>query len=245
MAKAIYKNKKDFKNTKKKSPDLKFSRMKNGEALVNLKNIRKNKKQEKEILPPFGSNFDDSFDSNKEPDINDYYYDALELSGGGAREIKEALKLLNIALEMDKDYVQTYIGFVCVYSAAGDKKRAEGFVKIAYEKTLKKFPKWPKRMEWGYMSNRAYMRAIQYMGDLHWDNGEKEKAIKLFRLLLKLNPGDNQGVRYEIAALYAGLNGEDVNRMTDEGNEKQDWSEQENLVMEQNKKHKFWKAPRY
>lgn len=100
-------------------------------------------------------------------------------------------------------------------------------------------------MEWGDMENRAYMRAIQYMGELYWDNGEKEKAIELFRILLKLNPGDNQGVRYEIAALYAGLTGKDVNRMTDEGNEKQDWSESENLVREQNKKHKFWKEPRY
>ena len=33
--------------------------------------------------------------------------------------------------------------------------------------------------------------------------------------------------------------------MTDEGNEKQDWSKQENLVFEQNKKHKFWKEPKY
>ena len=207
--------------------------------------IRKNIKQEKRVLSPFGPNFGYPFDSNKEPNKDDYYYDAMELLGGGAKEIKEALRLLNIALEMDKDCVQTYIGFVGAYDAAGDKRKFEEAIKTAYEKTLKKFPKWPKRMEWGYMDNRAYMRAIQYLGELYWDNGENAKAIELFRLLLKLNPGDNQGVRYEIAALYAGLNGNDVNRMTDEGNQKQDWSEQENLVKEQNLKHKFWKEPRY
>lgn len=185
------------------------------------------------------------FYSDREPNINDYYYDAMELLGGGKREIKEALRLLDIALKMDEDYVQTYIGFICAYGATGDMKKREEVMKIAYEKTLKKFPKWPKRMEWGDMINRAYMRAIQYMGELYWDNGKKEKAIELFRLLLKLNPGDNQGVRYEIAALYAGLTGNDVNRMTDEGNQNQDWSESENLVREQNKKHKFWKEPRY
>ncbi len=153
--------------------------------------------------------------------------------------------MLNIALNINEDYVQTHIGFICAYGTLGDERKREDAVKTAYEKTLKKFPKWPRRIEWGYMENRAYMRAIQYMGELYWDNGKKEKAIELFRLLLKLNPNDNQGARYEIAALYAGLNGEDVNRMTDEGNEKQDWSEQENLVREQNKKHKFWKAPKY
>lgn len=188
---------------------------------------------------------DDLFDLNREPNIDDYYYDAMELLGGRARGKKEALKLLNIALKMNKDYVQTYIGFVCAYGATGDKKKQAKSIQLAYEKTLKKFSKWPKIMECGYMENRAYMRAIQYMGELYWDNGENEKAIELFRLLLKLNPNDNQGVRYEIAALYAGLSGDDVNRMTDEGNQKQDWSEGENLIREQNKKHKFWKEPKY
>ena len=206
---------------------------------------KKNKKQEKGILPPAGLNFDDIFNENKEPNKDDYYYDALELSGGGKKEIKEALRLLNIALKMDKDDVQTHIGFICAYGAIGDEKKKDEAIKIAYKKTLKKFPKWPRLMEWGWLENRAYLRAIQYMGDWYWDKGENEKAIELYRLLLKLNPNDNQGVRYEIAALYAGLNGDDVNRMTDEGNEKQDWSEQENLVLEQNKKHKFWKEPKY
>ncbi len=205
----------------------------------------KNKKQEKGILPPAGFNFDDMFDENKEPSINDCYYDALELLGGGKKGMKEALRLLNIALKMDEDYVQTHIGFICAYGAIGDEKKKDEAIKTAYEKTLKKFPKWPKEMIWGYIENRAYMRAIQYMGDWYWDKGENEKAIELYRLLLKLNPNDNQGVRYEIAALYAGLSGKDVNRMTDEGNEKQDWSEQEDLVREQNKKHKFWKEPKY
>lgn len=205
----------------------------------------KNKKQKKVGLLSLSSDFDDPFGPNKEPNKNDYYYDALDLLGGGARAHKEALKLLNLALEMDKDCVQTYIGYICAYGAIGDENKREEAVRTAYKKTLKKFPKWPKQMKWGYLDNREYLRAIQYMGELYWDNGENEKAIELFRLLLKLNPHDNQGVRYEIAALYAGLTGEDVNRMTDEGNQKQDWSEQEKLVIEQNKKYKFCKAPRY
>jgi len=176
---------------------------------------------------------------------DEYYYDALELLDCGKAGAKKALKLLDVALKMDEDYVQTYVGFVSVYGNLGKKKEFEKAVKMAYEKTLKKFPKWPKSMEWGWMENRAYLRAIQYMAEWHWDNGENDKAIELFRLLLKLNPNDNQGARYEIAALYAGLHGEDVNRMTNEGNQKQDWSEQENLVREQNKKHKFWKASNY
>jgi tetratricopeptide (TPR) repeat protein len=144
---------------------------------------------------------------------------------------------------MDPDYVQTYVGLVMVYGDMGKAKKYEEMVKKAYEKTLKKFPKWPKRMEWGYLSNRAYLRAIQYMGEFYWDNNENEKAIKIFKLLLRLNPNDNQGVRYELAGLYAGLKGDDVSDLMNYGNQHQDWSGIENLLKEQNKKHKFWKDP--
>lgn len=186
-----------------------------------------------------------SFDANQELDLDNYYYDAMELLSGGVKEKKEALKLLNTALEIDEDCVQTYIGFIFAYGAIGDAKKRQEMVKLAYEKTLKKFPQWPKLMQWGWLENRAYMRVIQCMGELYWDSGENDKAIELFRLLLKLNPNDNQGIRYEISALYAGITGLDINKMMDEGNQKQDWSEQENLVEEQNKKHKFWKEPKY
>jgi len=148
-------------------------------------------------------------------------------------------------LDIDKDNAQTHIGFVHLYSALKDKKKTNEYIKKAYAETRIKFPSWPKRMEWGDMDNRAYMRAIQYRADLHADEEEKEKAIELYRLLLKMNPNDNQGARYTLAGLYAGISGQKVNDMFDEGNEKQNWDKLENLVAEQNAKHKFWKEPNF
>jgi len=182
---------------------------------------------------------------SKEQLKNDYYYDAMECLECGKSHAKEALKLLEAALEIDKNYVQTYIGLVSVYSVLGKKEKMEKMIKIAYKKTLQKFSKWPNKMLWGHLENRAYLRAIQYRADLYWDNKEDEQAIELFRLLLKLNPNDNQGARYEIAGLYAGLCGTDINNMFDYGNENQDWSALKKLVSEQNKKYKFWKEPKY
>lgn len=179
----------------------------------------------------------------KQQDEN--YYDAMEFLYGGKAGAKKALKLLEEALKLDEDYVQTYVGLICVYGNLGQKKKYEETVKMAYEKTLKKFPKWPREMEWGFLENRAYLRAIQYMAEWYWDNKENEKAVELFRLLLKLNPNDNQGVRYEIAGLYARISGDEINDMFDEGNAKQNWDKLENLVSSQNKKHKFWKEPKY
>lgn len=178
-------------------------------------------------------------------DIDNLYYDAMELLDNGPSATKKAEKLLMKALEIDPHNPQTFIGLVHVYGTLKNKKKAGEYIKNAFNETVKKFPKWPDEMLWGDMDNRAYMRAIQYRADLCADEGENEKAIELYRLLLRLNPNDNQGVRYTISGVYAGISGEKINKMFDEGNAKQNWDKLENLVTEQNAKHKFWKEPEY
>ncbi|MFA6554287.1 MAG: hypothetical protein WCS89_02150 [Candidatus Paceibacterota bacterium] len=173
---------------------------------------------------------------------NDLYYDAMDALN--VDDYDSAEKMLLKAKEMDSDYVQTYVGLVSVYGRPKDKNKALENIKIAFDKVLKKFPKWPKKIEWGVLENRAYLRAIQYRADIYGDEGEKEKAIELYRLLLKLNPNDNQGVRYVLSGMYAGISGEEVNKMFDEGNKKQNWNKLEKLVEVQNKKYKFWDEPK-
>jgi len=185
------------------------------------------------------------FEKAKEENKDDLYYDAMECLGEGKRGVKKAEKLLFDALRIDEHYVQTYIGLAQVFGISGEKKKAREAIIKAYEETLRKFPKWPREMPWGFLENRAYLRALQYRADLFWDDGKSDDAIKLFRLLLKLNPNDNQGVRYEISALYSGVSGDKLNKMFDEGNEKQDWSKLQKLVEVQNLKHHFWKEPKY
>jgi tetratricopeptide (TPR) repeat protein len=175
-------------------------------------------------------------------DHNDLYYDAMDALS--IDDYTTAAKLLLEAKEIDPDCVQTYVGLANVYGRSKDKKKASESIKTAFEKVLKEFPTWPKRMEWGDMDNRAYMRAIQYRADLYSDEGETEKAIELYKLLLRLNPDDNQGVRYVLAGVYAGIDGKEINSMFEKGNKKQDWNKLEKLVAAQNEKHSFWKRPK-
>jgi len=176
---------------------------------------------------------------------DDMHYDAMEYLEKGKPGAKTAEKLLFNALKIDKHYAQIYIGLAHVYGVSGDKKKAREAIIKAYEETLRKFSKWPKELLWGYLENRTYLRALQYRADLFWSDGENDKAIKLFKLLLRLNPNDNQGARYEISALYAGISGDKLNEMFHEGNEKQNWDKLHKLVSNQNKKHNFWKEPKY
>ena len=53
---------------------------------------------------------------------------------------------------------------------------------------------------WGFRETRPYMRARLGLGEALWATGEKDAAIENFQEMLELNPGDNQGIRYVLAA---------------------------------------------
>jgi tetratricopeptide (TPR) repeat protein len=49
---------------------------------------------------------------------------------------------------------------------------------------------------WGFLETRPYMRARHGLALALLELGEEEEAVEHFRAMLKLNPGDNQGIRY-------------------------------------------------
>jgi tetratricopeptide (TPR) repeat protein len=52
---------------------------------------------------------------------------------------------------------------------------------------------------WGLLETRPYMRARQGLAEVLWHLDERKAAIEHARDLLRLNPGDNQGIRYQLA----------------------------------------------
>lgn len=55
---------------------------------------------------------------------------------------------------------------------------------------------------WGVLDTRPYMRARAGLAQALWLSGEREDAIAHYRDLLRLNPNDNQGIRYLLAASW-------------------------------------------
>lgn len=49
---------------------------------------------------------------------------------------------------------------------------------------------------WGIVETRPYMRARLGLAQCLWAKGQRAEAIAHYQELLRLNPGDNQGVRY-------------------------------------------------
>ena len=63
---------------------------------------------------------------------------------------------------------------------------------------------------WGIVATRPYMRARLGLAQSLEDSGRRDEAIEHYRDLLRLNPGDNQGVRYALlhALILAGRDAE-------------------------------------
>lgn len=55
---------------------------------------------------------------------------------------------------------------------------------------------------WGVLETRPYMRAREGLASTLWAVGDSEAAISHFEDMLRLNPGDNQGIRYYLLSLY-------------------------------------------
>jgi len=52
---------------------------------------------------------------------------------------------------------------------------------------------------WGILETRPYMRARAGLAQALWAPGERDQAIAHYTDMLRLNPGDNQGIRYVLA----------------------------------------------
>jgi tetratricopeptide (TPR) repeat protein len=49
---------------------------------------------------------------------------------------------------------------------------------------------------WGSLETRPYMRALAGLSKCLWKKGLRQEAIENYKELLRLNPNDNQGIRY-------------------------------------------------
>src|SRR5262249_33781861 len=70
---------------------------------------------------------------------------------------------------------------------------------------------------WGFLETRPYMRARAGLAHSLWTLGRRDEAIGHLREMLRLNPGDNQGNRYTLAAwLLAQDRDADLERLLDQ-----------------------------
>lgn len=134
------------------------------------------------------------------------YYDILERGYSYIRIKKEMLKLI----ERDPDFYDPYIVVADILESELKNREAQKYYEEGYRRAKNYLQKhaggMPAKMEWGFLENRHLMRIFAHYAYSNWKyGGGKNESLEIFRWLLKANPNDNQGVRYDILALRESL----------------------------------------
>jgi tetratricopeptide (TPR) repeat protein len=121
-------------------------------------------------------------------------YQALETTG------PRRLRFAREALARSPDCADAY---VLLAEASGDPQEARALYEQGVRAGERALGPAPFREDvghfWGILETRPYMRARHGLAAVLWHLGEREAAIGHVQDLLRLNPGDNQGVRYTLA----------------------------------------------
>ncbi len=116
------------------------------------------------------------------------------------RDVSRKVQLAQQALEVCPDCADAY---VLLAEHAQDRRQALTFWKQAVaagERAL-----GPQAFQehgghfWGILDTRPFMRAKEGLASALWTAGRRAEAIQYLQDMLRLNPNDNQGVRYTLA----------------------------------------------
>ncbi|MBI5036435.1 tetratricopeptide repeat protein [Candidatus Micrarchaeota archaeon] len=121
-------------------------------------------------------------------------YEAWESNG------KQRIKLARKALEISKNCADAYVLLAEEALQAGGAEQA----KTLYQKGVEAGERAIGKDEftrdaghfWGITETRPYMRARHGLANCQWNAGAHEQAIAHYADMLRLNPDDNQGIRY-------------------------------------------------
>ncbi len=128
----------------------------------------------------------------KQEIAQDFMYDAWDVE-----KRKKRIELAQKALSIFPDCADAYN--LLAEDEAKTLEDAKTLYQEGMERGRKALGKNFKEMEghfWGITNTRPYMRSCLGLMRCCWASKEYEKAIDLAKEMLKLNPNDNQGVRY-------------------------------------------------
>ncbi len=136
-------------------------------------------------------------------------YRAFEVSGA------QQVRLARQAVEISPDCADAYVLLAENATTADQAQKLYEQGVAAGERALGRqaFAEYEGHF-WGVLETRPYMRARQGLAQCLWEAGRREEAAKHYQEMLRLNPNDNQGVRYSLATLLLDMDrDEDLRRL--------------------------------
>ncbi len=132
------------------------------------------------------------------------YYEFIDEKHKYSFESKELY--LKFLISLNSCVYDVYVLLKELYSENNEYKKGSEIVELGYTRLMENEfnNKLPKLLDYYELKNRAVYRLIYAYGDMFWIAGDNEKAIRIFKELLRMNPNDNLGVRYSICGILEG-----------------------------------------
>lgn len=129
------------------------------------------------------------------------YYDVLE-HNLSPLQLETKMRQL---IKKDPDFYEPYIAIADMYVDQGMEEEARTLVYQGFCRAMKRIVdsqgRFPQNIPWGWLENRHMVRIIYQQAYECWVVGDTESALYLLRNLLRSNPNDNIGARYDILAI--------------------------------------------
>ena len=134
----------------------------------------------------------------------DKYNEFIEEKNIYSHESKELY--FKFIISLNNSVYDAYISLMELYFKNNEFNKGIDIIKVGYNTLLKnEFDnKFPKKLNYYEIGNRSIYRLIYNYADMLWIIDENDKAMDIFKKLLKINPSDNIGVRYAICGMLEG-----------------------------------------
>src|SRR5215211_9212511 len=129
-------------------------------------------------------------------------YDAFD-----TRDARKRVKLAEKALQITEDCADAYV--LLAEETAEDAEEARELYEAGTRAGERALGEEAFTEDAGYfcgiLETRPYMRAREGLAHCLWEMDRREEAVEHYQQMLKLNPDDNQGIRYELAGCLLNL----------------------------------------
>ncbi|ABQ27089.1 tetratricopeptide repeat protein [Geotalea uraniireducens] len=127
------------------------------------------------------------------------FNDLLDARDFGSVTPAEMERQLRELLHETPNFIDVYHHLAMLLDQRGKRHEAQLLwqqaVNIGMQCFIEKFSAAGNKLEWGWLENRPFLRAYHSLGLQHMESGNTEMALSIFRTIMSLNSGDNQGVR--------------------------------------------------
>jgi tetratricopeptide (TPR) repeat protein len=138
----------------------------------------------------------------------DDYWEAVEIMDSNPVRAEQIFK--KIISKCGEGHIDAILHLGFLYNDTGKNVAGEAMIRKAHAVIVQIIPETfdldNERIPWGWLENRPLLRTFHAIGLEFMKKNQYGKAIEKFEFVLKVNPSDNQGVRYLMADCFFYLN---------------------------------------